>query len=141
MNTHYGNYITTSAAYCEKLFRTAELFFAANALVEHPIAADARTSATDLDRITAAFVNCSHMARSTVSTLIEFQEAHETYPSDSMISVNFRAQLQNLETLLSCTGLVTLALVRSVVSEGVEDCGGLGWDFWGEGDVVSVDVA
>ena len=42
---------------------------------------------------------------------------------------------------LSCTGLVTLALVRLVVSEGVEDCGGLGWDFWGEGDVVSVDVA
>ena len=46
---------------------------------------------------------------------------------------------QNVD--LSCTGLVTLELVRLVVSEGVEDCGGLGWDFWGEGDVVSVDVA
>lgn len=81
----YDSYVRSSARYCRDLFRAAENFFAANALVEDVITESGIPNGPQIDAISSTFAKASAYAIEAVTSVQEFTAAHNNYPDQQLL--------------------------------------------------------
>ncbi|MDN5754406.1 MAG: hypothetical protein ACTHWW_06675 [Arthrobacter sp.] len=81
----YDSYVRSSARYCRDLFRAAQNFFAANALVEDVITGSGVPTPPQVDAISSTFAKTSTCAIEAVASVQEFAAAHNNYPDQQLL--------------------------------------------------------
>ncbi len=101
----FDEYVRSSAEYCCDLFKTAELFFAANSALESIIAEHNTPSINLTSQVRETFSICHFAALKTFKSLKYFKHVHLDMPGDQLI-IDFQDQMNSLQKVISTTSKI-----------------------------------